>query len=104
MDLLKTCLRLVPTWRQLQHFFSYRYNQTDLYRLVSSHVVIPADEVAVLLIDMDRVAVAVRHVAQSLLVNGDVGRQLEWYRRWRLELADADACSYVMLRYALLTL
>ena len=38
---------------------------------------LPAEEVSVSLVDVDRVAVAVRHVSESVLVDGDVGRQLE---------------------------
>jgi len=60
----------------------------------------PAEEVAVLLVDVDGVAVAVGHVAQSMLVDGDVGRQHERYGRRRSKLADTNACPYVVLRHA----
>jgi len=63
-------------------------------------VVLPADEIAVAIVHMDGVAIAVRHVAESMLVDGDVGRKYEWNRRRWSKLADTDACSYVVLRHA----
>ena len=40
---------------------------------------LPADEISVAFVDVDGVAVTVRYIGQSMLVDGDVGRQREWY-------------------------
>ena len=59
----------------------------------------PAEEVAVAFVDVNGVSVAVGHIAESMFVYGDVGRQDERHGRRRAELADADARPYVMLRH-----
>jgi len=52
------------------------FNTTAMRGLLYS---VPAEEVTVAFVDVDGAAVAIGHIAQAMLVDSDVGRQVEWY-------------------------